>query len=255
MYLLLVALAAFVAASVNAVAGGGTFLTFPTLTGIAGLSARAANVTSTVGLWPGSLSSVFAAKKDLGRVPRGLIVAYSIISLLGGAFGALLLLMTSDSLFRLVIPWLLGFATVIFAFGKRIAKWAGHVHGQRSLGWLIFVGVLQMGISVYGGYFGAGIGVLMLAGLSFTGLEDLHQVNALKVLLAMIINGVAVVIFLFGPIDWSSAGAMSVSSTLGGFFGMTLARKISQPVLRAVILCVGIGLTAYYFFKVYAVSR
>src|SRR3954470_12756319 len=197
---LLVLAAAFAAAAINSIAGGGTFLSFPTLTGIALLSDKAANMTSTIGLWPGSASSIVAARKDFRRIPVGMLVGYGLISLVGGTAGAVMLrYYTSPKTFALVIPWLLAFATVIFAFSKPIARWAGRQHGHRTPGWTLFVGAVQLVVAVYGGYFGAGIGVLMLAGLAFAGLDDIHQMNGLKVLLATIINGVAAVIFLFSP--------------------------------------------------------
>lgn len=251
MTLLWVALAAFVASGINAFAGGGTFLTFPTLTGVAHLSEKIANMTSTIGLWPGSAASVVAAKREIARIPRGLLVAYGLISLVGGLTGSLLLLYTSERGFRLAVPWLLLFATVIFGFSRPIARWSGRHHGGRSLGWEVLVGCIQLAVAIYGGYFGAGIGVLMLAGLSFAGLEDIHQLNALKVLLGTLINGVAVVIFAFGRIDWHIALAMVGSAAVGGFVGMRLARRVPQDKLRLAILAVGVLLTGAYFYKAY----
>ena len=251
MKILIVALVSFVAGAVNAVAGGGTFLTFPTLTGIAGLSEKVANMTSTIGLWPGSASSVVAARTEFKRLPLGMLVAFGTISLFGGAFGAWLLFHTSDADFRLVIPWLLAFATVVFGFSKPIARWAGRKHGHRSLKWTLLVGMVQIFVAIYGGYFGAGIGVLMLAGLSFAGLDDIHQMNALKVLLATLINGVAAIIFLFYPINWPIAGAMAAASIAGGFLGMLGARKVQPEKLRLVILLIGVLLTGYYSYVGY----
>jgi uncharacterized membrane protein YfcA len=249
--LLLVAAASFVASAVNAIAGGGTFITFPSLTGFMGMTDKLANMTSTVGLWPGSASSVLAARADLRSVPRGMLGLYTVISLIGGTAGAVLLRITPDHSFRLVIPWLLAFATIIFGFSKPIARWAGRQHGDRSLKWTLFVGALQLVISIYGGYFGAGIGVLMIAGLSFAGLDHLNQMNALKVLLATVINGVASVIFLFGKIDWTAAAVMAVTSVIGGFLGMAWARRVPQPILRGIILTTAITLTVVYFWKNY----
>jgi uncharacterized membrane protein YfcA len=252
MAVVIAGLTAFVASIINSIAGGGTFLTFPVLTGIAGLDQRVANMTSTIGLWPGSASSIAAARADLARVPRGMMIAFAIISLLGGGAGAILLRTTSEHSFELVIPWLLAFATGVFAFSKPIARWAGRQHGDRTLGWTIVVGGVQVLIAVYGGYFGAGIGVLMLAGLSFAGLDDIHQMNALKVLLATLINLVAAVIFLFShEISWRYAGAMAVASIVGGFLGMSLARRLKPGRLRAFILVIGAALTGVYFAKNY----
>ena len=250
--LILVTVTALVAGVMNAVAGGGTFLTFPALTWY-GLDQKVANMTSTIGLWPGSASSVAAAGKDFARIPRGMLITFSIISLLGGFAGSTVILRTtSERSFELVIPWLLAFATVIFGFSKPISRWAGRHHGNRSLGWTIIVGFVQIFVAIYGGYFGAGIGVLMLAGLSFAGLDDIHQMNALKVLLATLINGVAAIVFLFNPhINWPVAGAMAIASVLGGFWGMAVARRVKPDTLRAVILLIGVSLTGVYFAKNY----
>ncbi len=260
MTLLAVIVASFFAAAVNAIAGGGTFITFPVLTGLAGLSEKVANMTSTVGLWPGTASSVAAGRAEFVRLPRGMLAFYSAISLVGGTLGAVLLLKTSTRSFSLVIPWLLAFATGIFAFSKPIARWAGRKHGDRSLKWTLLVGVIQLAVAVYGGYFGAGIGVLTLAGLSFAGLDDIHQMNALKVLLSTLINAVASVLFIWGSfqgvtvdeqINWPIALAMATASVVGGFLGMAFARKVKQDQLRAIVLGVGVLLTSYYFAKNY----
>ena len=257
--LLIIAIAAFVAGAVNSIAGGGTFISFPALTGAAGLSEKIANMTSTIGLWPGSAAGVVAAGPEFKRLPRGIVIAYGVISLIGGVIGSVLLLKTNDRTFRLVIPWLLAFATIVFGFSKPIARWAGHQHGKRTPGWTLFVMVMQFAVAVYGGYFGAGIGVLMLAGLSFAGLDDIHQMNALKVLLATVINGSAVVVFMVAArgsspadaLNWPLALAMVPASIIGGFFGMRVARAIRQEQLRAVVLVVGIVLTGVYFYRAY----
>lgn len=254
---------AALAAAVNSIAGGGTFLTFPALTGLAGLSEKAANMTSTVGLWPGSAASIAAARAEFKSIPRGMLVAFSAISLLGGAAGAYLLTHTNPLTFRLVIPWLLGFATLLFGFSKPIARWAGRRHGDRSLKWSIIVGVMQFFVALYGGYFGAGIGVLMLAGLSFAGLDHIHQMNALKVLLATLINGIATAIFIMqslkaAPADrvhWALAMGMVAAAAFGGFFGMHFARRIKPDRLRLVILLIGICLTAIYAWRAYGTAR
>jgi len=249
--ILLVSLVSFIAAAINSIAGGGTFLTFPALTGIAKLTEIAANMTSTIGLWPGSASSVVAARSEFKRLPKGMTLAFAAISLTGGAIGSWLLLNTTIRGFRLAIPWLLLFATTIFAFSKPIARWAGRRHGDRSLKWTLFVAAVQLLVAIYGGYFGAGIGVLMLAGLSFAGLDDIHQMTAMKVLLATMINGVAAVIFCFYTVNWHIAGTMAIASVFGGFLGMALARRIKADQLRLVILGIGVALTAYYFYNAY----
>ena len=264
MHLLLIVVVAFLAAAVNSIAGGGTFLTFPTLVGVGNLTEKVANMTSTIGLWPGSAASIYAARKDIASVPRRMAVAYSLISLVGGTAGAVLLrYYTTTQTFRLIIPWLLLFATLIFAFSKPIARWAGRQHGHRTPGWTVFVGFVQLLVAVYGGYFGAGIGVLMLAGLAFAGLDDIHQMNGLKVLLATIINGIAAVIFLVGSfnalsdadrVNWPIALSMALAGVVGGFMGMVAARRIKQEQLRAIILTIGVLLTVVYFVKNYGLA-
>jgi uncharacterized protein len=252
MTLSIILLVTFIAAMVNAFAGGGTFLTFPTLTGIAQLSEKAANMTSTIGIWPGAAASVVAAKRELRRLPLGMTISFIIISLIGGVIGAMLLRVTSQHAFKLLVPWLLLFATLIFAFSKPIARWAGRSHGGRTIGWTILVAFIQLLVALYGGYFGAGIGILMLAGLSFAGLDDIHQMNGMKVLLQTIINGVASAIFIFSPdVDWKLVAPMAVASAIGGFVGISVARKIPQTPLRIMILSIGIALTAAYFVKSY----
>jgi uncharacterized membrane protein YfcA len=251
MHILIISLVSFVAAAMNSIAGGGTFLTFPALVGFGHLTEKLANMTSTVGLWPGSAASVVAARDDFRKLPRGMVLLYSAISLVGGTIGSLLLLHTTDAKFDLVVPWLLAFATTVFAFSKPIARWAGRQHGNRSLKWTLFVGCIQLLVATYGGYFGAGIGVLMLAGLSFAGLDDVHQMNAMKVLLATLINAVAACIFIHRGINWPIAGAMIAASIVGGFLGMVVARRVKTNQLRIVILTIGIVLTCHYFIRAY----
>ncbi len=251
MQVLIISLVAFAAGLTNAFAGGGTFFLFPALTEFGRLSEKVANMTCTIGLWPGSAASVVAARPEFKRLPRGMTMAFVMISLVGGTIGAILLRVTSQHMFKLLVPWLLLFATVIFGFSKPIARWAGRKHGERALKWTILVGAVQLVVAIYGGYFGAGIGILMLAGLSFAGLDDIHQMNALKVLLQTSINGVAALIFLFGSIPWNLAIPMAAMSAIGGFLGIAVARKVPQTALRMVILGIGIALTAAFFAKTY----
>jgi uncharacterized membrane protein YfcA len=249
---LIIPLVSFLAGMTNAIAGGGTFFTFPALTGLGGLTERAANITSTIGLWPGAAASAWSARGELRRLPVRMAIAFSIISVIGAIIGAVLLLVTPQRTFRLLVPWLLLFATVIFGFSKPIARWAGRQHGHRTMGWTIVVGGVQLLVAIYGGYFGAGIGILMLAGLSFAGLDDIHQMNAMKVLLQTSINGIAAIIFLFSPdLNWSLALPMAAMSAIGGFLGIAVARKLPQNTLRAVILFIGVIVTALYFVKIY----
>ena len=257
---ILVVLAAFAAGIINAVAGGGTFITFPALTQLAGLSAKAANMTSTLGVWPGSATAILAARSEFKLIPRFTLIYFSLISLVGGTAGSILLVSTSSQTFAYVIPWLLAFATLIFAAAPAIGRWAGHQHGERTLKWTLIVTVIQLAVAVYGGYFGAGIGVLMLAGLSFCGLDNLHQINGLKVLLATIINGISIVVFILystqvavvtDRVDWPLALGMALAAAVGGFVGMRLARRFKPANLRYLILAIGTLLTVGYFYKSY----
>lgn len=260
LYFALVVLSGFIAGVVNALAGGGTFLTFPALTGLAGLTEKAANMTSTIGVWPGSATSILAARSEFKLIPRSMLLLYGILSLFGGLTGSLLLVYTSSTTFTLVIPWLLAFATAVFACSKPIARWAGRKHGQKALKWTLLVGLIQFFISVYGGYFGAGMGVLMLAGLAFSGLDHIHQMNALKVLLGTIINGISIVVFVLytmharqpgDGVDWAYALPMAAAAAVGGFWGMRLARRVKPDNLRYIILGIGTLLTVTYFYKAY----
>ena len=247
-----IALAAFAAGAVNAVAGGGTFLAFPALTTVGGISEKAANIACTIGLWPGSAASILPARRDLGAIPRTIVILYAGLCLAGGALGSVLLLVTPVRDFSLAIPWLLGFATIIFAMGGRIAAFAKrNKAAPRSLAWIIIVGSVQFLFAVYGGYFGAGMGILTLAGLSLTGLGEMRQLNALKVVLSTMTNLSAAVVFLFGPVQWQFVTPMAVSSVIGGIVGMLGAQRLPQAGLRFVILLVGVTLTIAYFWKVY----
>jgi uncharacterized membrane protein YfcA len=247
-----IALAALVAGAVNAVAGGGTFLAFPALTALGGISEKAANVACTIGLWPGSAASILPARRDLGALPRRVLIIYSLLCLAGGTLGSMLLLYTPVHDFSLAIPWLLGFATLVFAMGRRIAAFAKkNTQGPRSPIWLFIVGVAQFIVAIYGGYFGAGIGILTLAGLSLTGLGEMRRLNALKVLLSTMTNLSAAVVFLFGPVEWRFVGPMAVCSIVGGIVGMVGAQRLPQTVVRGIVLVVGITLTCVYFWKVY----
>lgn len=250
--IVLVSLAAFVGSAINAIAGGGTFVVFPSLTSFGQLTEKIANMTSTLGIWSGQAASVAAARSEFRHLPRAMLYGYAAISLVGGILGSLLVIHTSPAQFRLVIPWLLAFATILFAVSQPIARWTGrHQASTHSTLWTILIGFVQFAVAVYGGYFGAGMGVLMLAGFSFTGMQDIHQMNAMKVLLGTIINGVACVIFAFGHPAWRFIFPMAVCSSVAGFLGMAVARKIPRQRLRMFILVWGGLMTIVYFVKNY----
>ncbi len=257
MLILLVSASAFAAAMINAAAGGGTFITFPILTTLARLTEKAANITSTLGLWPGTISSVAAARQELRKIEMSVVIGYAAMGFIGGLAGAILLLTTPVAAFRLAVPWLLLFATIVFALGKRLSRWAGRGQSTSAPRFSARVVPLLFIISLYNGYFGAGAGVLLLAGLSLAGLHDLKQMNALKVIIQTTANASAVAVFAIGAIyqpatmNWSLAGAMAIASAIGGFVGMAVAQRIPQVYVRAAVLLMGISLSIAYFWKAY----
>jgi uncharacterized protein len=250
--LLLLTIASLVAGAINAMAGGGTFITFPALTGIAGLTEKAANVTSTVGLWPGYAASVVAAREALNALGRRTGLLYAGVGASGGVAGAILLLTTSTVAFAKAVPWLLAFSTILFAAGPTIRRWAsrasGAAPGPGPLSPLVLAIVLV--IAVYNGYFGAGGGVLLLAGLAAMMPGDLRRLNVLKVVIQVTANASAIVVFLSAGIEWGIAGTMALGSALGGFLGMRLANRVPARVLQWVVLVIGATLTVAYFVRV-----
>ena len=246
-------LTAIVAGAINSVAGGGSFLTFPALM-FCGVTPIRANATNTVALWFGSLASVGAYRSQLGGQRRALITLL-ITSLVGGLAGALLLLKTPDATFKLLLPWLLLVATLIFIFGKHLTTALRRmVHldinqPQSIVPFLVGSG-LQLVIAVYGGFFGGGIGILMLALLTLLGYVEIHIMNGLKTVLASTINGVAVIAFIWaGVVAWPQALVMIVGSILGGYSGAVIAQRVSGEVIRRVVIAVGLSMTVYFFVR------
>lgn len=245
----LVGIAAFCAGAMNSVAGGGTFFSFPALLA-AGVPPVAANASNSVALWPASLSGAWAYRTELARYKRYLI-PMGVVSFIGGIGGGLLLLATKDATFSRLIPWLLLFATVLFAFsGKLSALLRGKDAAKPGNSPTALAG--QAVVSVYGGFFGAGMGILMLASLAMAGHDDVHEINAIKNLLSAVIYSVTVLTFVIaGAIDWPYTLIMLVTATLGGYWGATIARKIPALWLRRFIIVVGFTLTVFYFYKTF----
>ncbi len=243
------AVAAFLAAFVNAIAGGGTFIAFPTLTGIVGLNEKLANATCTVGLWPGYASAVAAAREELASLPRKALAALVIISVAGGATGGAMLLLTPVSLFRAVVPVLLGIGTLLFAAGpavnRRFNPGAAQESPQGAAFPVIFI------VAVYNGYFGAGGGVLVMAGLAVCGLHDARRANIFKMLVQVTSNAAAVAVLAWSGIAWPVAVGMMPGAIAGGWFGMRLANVMPRAVLRAIILLCGVVLTVVYTVKLF----
>lgn len=263
--------AAILAGALNSVAGGGSFISFPTLL-FTGVPAVNANATNTTALVPGSIASIPPYRNDLAHERREVIL-FSIISAIGGVLGAIILAKTPDSLFQKMIPFLLLIATLIFAAGNNLAVAIRRLRGKPALaqdsaanaaeaaqekddmphtstGALIAVLIVQFIISLYGGFFGGGIGIMMLAGFALLGMTDIHAMNALKVVLASVINGVAMVAFIIaGAIYWPQALVMVVGTVIGGYGGAALAHRVPPKYVRWFAIGVGLVISAYFFIK------
>lgn len=249
---LLLFVAAVLGGMLNAVAGGGTFITLPALI-FTGVPSVNANITSTVALWPGTLATIGGYRGTL-HVERRLLLALGGVSVVGGALGALVLLRTTSTLFLQLVPYLLLLATLLFAFGGTITTRLRRSRQKRAreagtFGMpIVWVTVCQFVIAVYGGFFGGGIGILMLAALSVMGMDDIHSANALKAILNACINGVAIVTFvLAGAIFWGQAVVMIVGAVVGGYGGATVARHINPKLVRWFVIFVGIVMSVYFF--------
>jgi uncharacterized protein len=252
--IILLFLVAVVGGTLNSVAGGGSFFTFPVLV-FTGVPSIQANATSTVALWPGSVASVGAYRRELAQQDRTLIIVLITTSLVGGVLGALLLLHTPQSLFNFVLPYLLLIATLLFAFSGTLTKrLRARKPADGSIEMLrpnyVGIAISQFLIATYGGYFGGGIGILMLATLAMMGMENIHVMNALKTVLASCINGVAVVTFILaGAIYWPQAVLMIVGAIIGGYGGAYFARKLDQRWIRIFVIVVGLIMTTYFFIR------
>ena len=228
----------------NALAGGGSFLTLPALM-FTGMDALAANITSCVALFPAQIATGWTGRKLASGAGGLSLRTLFLISIAGGAIGAGVLLLTPRGLFAQIAPWLVLFATAIFGWGSFLRKpGASHVHPPTPL-----VGLLQFLISIYGGYFGGGIGFLMMAALTMAG-QDVRVASATKNVLAGVMNASAVAIFVISP-DLHAAQALitAVGATIGGVFGSRLLQVIDPKLLRALVLCVGAALTVGLFLR------
>ncbi len=245
--LLLVASGAL-SGALNAVAGGGTFFTFAALLAV-GLPPITANASSSVALAVGSLASA-AAYRDVIRQIWRAVLLLALTSALGALVGAAILIALDDVTFRGLIPWLLLGATLIFAAGPSISKSiAAETHdGATTPGRRIASLILQFLTSVYGGFFGAGMGFLMLASLGLTEGQDYHRLNAIKQVLAVVIQAVAIVVFIGGDvIAWGPALIVMAAAIAGGYYGVGLARKVPSRIMRRFVIAAGTVLTVYYF--------
>jgi uncharacterized membrane protein YfcA len=245
--------AAALGGTLNSVAGGGSFIAFPSLI-FTGVPPIAANATNTVALWPGSVASTGAYRRELAAQNRGFLVLLLGTSLIGGILGALLLLGTSQSTFVQLLPYLMLMATLLFTFSPMITKMlrgrsTDEKKQQSRITWVV-IAFAQFVIAIYGGYFGGGIGILMLATLAMMGMENIHEMNGVKTLLTTCINGAAMITFIIrGAVFWPQAILMVVGAILGGYGGAYYARKIEQKWIRIFVMLVGFTMTIYFFVR------
>lgn len=243
----LTAAAALLAGLINALAGGGTLITFPALVAL-GIPPVAANVTNTVALCPGYLGATLASWEDI-RAQKSRLILLIPASILGGLLGGALLLLSGERLFRAVVPYLILLATLLLAVGEPVKRWAAKRAGSASGGRMagIFAALAVALAAVYGGYFGAGLSVIVLAVLGMAFNDTLTRLNALKQAAALCVNLAAAVYFVFsGRVVWLAAAVMALGALAGGALGARLAGKISPQVLRGVVVLIGFGVGLYY---------
>lgn len=251
---ILLCLAAAAAGAINAVAGGGTLLTFPALYAVMGPAAemaRRANCTSTVALVPGAIASAWGYRSELAATRQWLAVL-ALPSLVGGLVGSALLTELSPETFKVLVPWLILTAALLFALQPQFTRWTGIglPHEAPSRKTIAAICVCQFAVAVYGGYFGAGIGILMLAALALMGLSDIHAMNGLKTVLNLLINGVSVVWFVVkGDVDWYYAVMMAVAAVIGGYGGARIARRLNRNLVRRSVVAIGFALAGYEFYR------
>ncbi|MFM7184950.1 MAG: sulfite exporter TauE/SafE family protein [Planctomycetota bacterium] len=248
--------AAFLAGAINALAGGGTILTFPVLSAILPVDPGrmvTANATSTIGLWPASVVAAWVSRESRSGLPawaRWLVIP----SFVGGAVGTLLVLCLPPALFDGLVPWLILLAAVLFAVQPQVAAWA-HGDAPVSPGRIATACLLQFLVGVYGGYFGAGIGILMIAMLGLLGLGDIHRLNAVKNSLATVVNGIATAVFAGGSlvgghdVSWPHVAVIAAAGMTGSFAASRLARKLPAATLRKLVAIIGFALAGYYFWR------
>ncbi|HUX44356.1 MAG TPA: sulfite exporter TauE/SafE family protein [Terracidiphilus sp.] len=245
--------AAFLAGVLNAVAGGGSLLLFPAMLSMKMLPIQA-NATNTVALWPGQLTSIAAYREDIRKNLR-LALPMALAGLMGGSVGAILLLHTSQRVFLHMVPWLLLVATSIFAMSGPMTRWLarrrGLMAGARHTPRRMPVFLSAVAVCFYIGYFGAGAGFLLMTVLSLFGYEDIHEINALKVVSTTLANGTAFLIFVWnGQVVWRYCLLAMVTCGIGGYASASLARRVPQPALRGFVIAVGAFMTVWFFWKV-----
>ena len=243
--------ASAIGGALNAVAGGGSFIAFPALL-FTGVAPIAANATNTVALWVGVTASTGAYRKHLD-ISKRVMIPLAVSSVIGGIAGAYLLLHTPAQTFLRVLPWLMLGATLLFLFGNRLARGSGgSIARDASSSALAVATLFELVVAVYGGYFGGGVGIVNLAMLAALGMTDIHAMNALKVVLGGIINGIAVITFILaGAVVWKQGSVMIVGALCGGYLGAHYAQKLPGAWIRGSVIAVGTSVTVYFFWKGY----
>lgn len=247
--------AACAAGAMNSVAGGGTIITFPALIAF-GMPSIQANATSTLALLVGIIGSLYGYRGHL-HAARRWMGKFAPVSIAGGLLGAWLLTRTEPKLFDHLVPFLIFFATLLFLLSdafRRLAGVEGVAAGRSAAGFTAAAMVLQFGVAVYGGYFGAGIGILMLASLGLLGLQNIHEMNAIKTVLGALINLVAAAYFICaGMIVWPQAAVMTLGATAGYYLGSSFSQRISQERVRMVVGLIGISISLLFFWRQFVV--
>jgi uncharacterized membrane protein YfcA len=242
--------AAFAAGLINSIAGGGTLVSFPALVWT-GRDPVLANATSTVALWPASLAGAYGFRREQKGGAR-LFLLFGVPSLAGGVLGAVLLLRTPSQTFARLVPFLILFATLLVAVQEPISRRLRRADEERrpTRAWWAGAGLFQFAVGVYGGYFGAGIGILMLAALGLLGFTDIHHMNAWKNILAICINGVAAVYFTAsGAVIWSDVLVMTFAALAGGYAGARLAYRLGRRFVRLAVILIGLVMSVSLFFR------
>ncbi|MCB2091860.1 MAG: sulfite exporter TauE/SafE family protein [Alphaproteobacteria bacterium] len=239
--------AAFGAGILNTIAGGGTFLTFPALV-FTGVPPVAANATSAVAVFPGYLGGAVGFGSELKAFDRSILIRLTVITILGGALGSGLLIVSSNQAFSIVVPFLLLFATIVFLFNEDIRRWTTqHRNLVSPYG---SVGIFLM--SIYGGYFNGGLGIVFLALFALWGMENIHQMNGLKSGLSFALSAVSVLIFSIGSmVEWYEALVMMIASTAGGYVGAPIARVLPKTMIRLIITLVGFTMSGVFFWRLF----
>ena len=241
---------AFAAGVINALAGGGTLVTFPTLIWL-GLDSVSANATSTVALWPFNIGAGLGYWRETHQLERRML--YMIVpGAIGGFVGALLLRLTPVATFDVLVPYLILFATLLFMANEPIQRLLNKLHPDAHHGakWFVYALIFQLFVGLYGGYFGAGIGIMMLAAFGILGMSDIHQMNALKNILGGAINGIAAIYFIWhNMVHWPYVAIMGIGSIAGGFSGAHLARRIGRPMVRKIVIATGFVMAGSLFLK------